>query len=151
MTTLAIMNQIVLDIASDYDRLKEWETIYVAPTLVWPRQARQFELQVIDGGSSYSDFEGGVQREHFDIILALFTRTAFDYKEQHYRVLQDISSSIFIFAAAIHAIIEGSLLTGELLTRPFRIHTSHPIATNSRFPDLMVKRLVFRGGLNATR
>lgn len=151
MPTLEIINQVVEDLAAIHERLEAWNTIYTSPAIIWPADARQYEVQVIDNGSEYFDFEGGVRNEDFSIMLAIYTRTLIDHAGKHWRTLRDTTESLFLFANVLRDALEGSFLTRHLLTRPFRITSAFPVATNSEFPGILLKRMSFRGGISVTR
>ena len=153
MPTVAVMNQIVEELAGEFTELTKDQDIYLSPLIIEAPARRLCTLQVCDGGVEYSDFEGGVKREHFNITIGILKVYKVDTSGRFHRYLSHLQESIFVIKERISDTLEGSYLKvlGEaLLVRPLRI-ISETKNRSGREEGLLIKELTFRGGLNEVR
>lgn len=153
MPTIDVMNQIVEELAEVFTELKKGYDIYLSPLVIEVSARRTCALQICDGGVQYSDFEGGVKREHFNITVGILKVFKIDSSGRYQRALSDLTESMFVIKERVSDTLEGSYLTvlGEaLLVRPLRIVNESPIRRGKE-KGLLIKELSFTGGLNETR
>ena len=153
MPTVAVMNQIIEELANVFTELRKAHEIYLVPIITEVPARGKFDLQVCDGGEDYSDFEGGVKREHFKIIVGILKVFKVDYGGKYHRYLSDTTESILVIKERVIDTLEGSYLEvfdEALLVRPLRI-VSGGKARGGKEKGLLIKELTFVGGMNETR
>lgn len=153
MPTIAVMNQIVEELADEFTELKKAFDIYLSPFIMEAPSRRSVTLQVCDGGVTYSDFEGGVKSEHFNITVGILKIFKVDWVGKYQRYLSDLQESMFVIKERASDALEGSylpVLGTALLVRPLRIVSETPIREGKE-KGLLIKELTFTGGLNETR
>ncbi len=153
MPTVNVMNQIVEELADEFTTLKKDFDIYLSPAVIEVPARRVCTLQVCDGGVNYSDFEGGVKREHFSIVIGILKLFKVDYAGRYQRYLSDLGKSMFVIKERVSDVLEGSYLEVEgaaLLVRPLRI-ASETVVRRGKEQGLLIKELTFIGGMNETR
>jgi len=153
MPTIAVMNQVVAELTAEFTELLADKDIYLSPIVIEIPARRQFVIQVCDGGSTYSDFEGGVKREHFKLIVGILRGFKVDYSGRYQQYLSHEEKSMFVIKERISDLLEGSyleVLEVPLLVRPLRITDESPIYRGKE-KGMLIKKLTFLGGLNETR
>ncbi len=153
MPTVAVMNQIVNELADEFTELRKDNEIYLSPVVVEVPARGVCVLQICDGGATYSDLEGGVKREHCSIIVGILKVFKVDYAGKFQRYLSDLEESMFIIKERVIDTLEGSYLIDldeTLLVRPLRIIIDARIRIGKE-KGLLIKELTFLGGLNETR
>jgi len=153
MPTVEVMNQIVQELANEFTELQKGTDIYLSPTVIEVPARRLCALQVCDGGVRYSDFEGGVKREHFTVTIGILKVYKVDSARRYHRYLSHLQSSMFAIKERVSDTLEGSYLEVvgvPLLVRPLRIESESAIRRGSEH-GLLVKELHFVGGLNEVR
>lgn len=153
MPTVAVMNQVVAELTAEFTELLEGKDVYLSPVVIETPARRLCVLQICDGGSTYSDFEGGVKREHFKIVVGILKGFKVDYSGRYQLYLSDLEKSMFIIKERISDVLEGSyleVLSTPLLVRPLRI-TNESAIHRGREKGMLIKELTFLGGLNETR
>ena len=151
MATLAILKQLEIDLAAAFTELKIRQTIYMSPYVAWEAVQQSLEIQIVERGGTYQDFEGGVRNGDFPIIIAIFYRSKIDWNKRHREALLREMTNIYDLKERVIAALEGSFLTGTLLTRPLRVTHESSVQQNPPFPDFLLKTLTFVGGHNALR
>jgi len=153
MPSVAVMNQVVAELAVEFTELKADQDIYLSPVVIETPARRLCVLQVCDGGSTYSDFEGGVKREHFKLIVGILKGYKVDYAGRYQRYLADLEESMFVIKERISDLLEGSYLKvfeEPLLVRPLRI-VSESAIYRGKEKGMLIKELTFLGGMNEVR
>lgn len=153
MPTIAVMNQIVEELADEFTKLRKNFDIYLSPVVMEVSAQRECALQICDGGVEYSDFEGGVKREHFKIVVGILKVFKVDSAGRYQRYLSSLQESMFVVKERVSDVLEGSylkVLGDPLLVRPLRITSESPIRKGDEL-GLLIKELTFIGGLNETR
>ena len=156
MPTREVMQATVEIINDACASLNQRNTVYISPAIIPIECQANFEVQVVDGGCAYRDLEGGVRSEHFNLLVAIFTRYQLDSGQKYANQLRDINHSIFELKEKIIIALDGSFcqktsFDDVLLTRPLRVTSENPVQTYTQFKGLLMKRLVFLGGINNVR
>jgi len=151
MPTLAILEQLLKDLAAEFTELTSPGTLYVSPVIIWPAILQRLEMQIILGTGQYHDFEGGIRTGDYTLTIAIFYKCNLDFDGRHHHSLLRDTQNIFALKERVIALLEGSFLTGTLLTRPLRLVTDVEIESHPQFENVLLKRLVFVGGHNAIR
>lgn len=151
MLTLEIMTRLLYDLVVPFPELRLWESLILTSEIQWFSSGPNFEIQVAEASSTYSDFEGGVQRGHHDIQIGLIIRNKLDSTSRSTQHLRDEVKNFYDYRNRVDTVFRGSFLTGQLLTRPLRI--IHETAVHSRkdVKGVKIKILTYRGGLNVDR
>lgn len=153
MPTIEVMNQVVAELTTEFSELAEDKDIYLSPVVIETPSRRLCVLQVCDGGSTYSDFEGGVKREHFRLIVGILKGFKVDYSGRYQRYLSDLEESMFVIKERVIDLLEGSylkVLDAPLLVRPLRI-TDESAIYRGKEKGMLIKKLTFLGGMNEVR
>ncbi len=153
MPTITVMNQIVAELTAEFEELQEAEDIFLSPLVIEVPARRSIVLEVVDGGSTYSDFDGGIKREHFTIIIGILHVFKVDYGGRYHRYLSDLKKSMFVIKERVSDTLEGSyleVLEVASLVRPLRITGETP-CRRGKEKGLLIKELAFIGGMNEIR
>lgn len=147
------MIQIVEELSEEFTELQKNNDIYLSPTIIELAGRRSLQIQVCDGGVTYSDFDGGVRREHFEVLVGILKVWKVDTSGEYWKFLTNLQESMFTVKERIIDVLEGTYLEFEganLLTRPLRIHQESRVK-KGREKGLLIKELSFVGGLNVLR
>lgn len=151
MPTLEILQQLQTDLANDFKELRVRETIYVVPQVLWEVVTQPLEIQISEGGGTYKDFEGGIRNGDFIFTIALFYRSQTDWSGKAHDALLRDTANIYTLKERVTVSLEGTFLTGNLLTRPLRIHREASVVSNKVLKGFFMKELTFVGGYNVER
>ena len=151
MPTLAIYEQLEKDLAEDFKELRIRESLYVSPRFIWEALIQNLEMQIVEGGGTYKDFEGGIRSGDFRITIGIFYTSIFDAQSKFRDGLLRDTQNIYTLKERVITSLEGSFLTDHLLTRPLRVVDEAPVIDNPKFNKWLLKTVSFVGGHNAER
>jgi len=149
MPSVAVMNRVVTELATEFTTLAASHDIYLAPSVIEIPGRRPLNIQVCDGGVNYTNFEGGVRTEHFTLLIGILKSYSVDYAGKYQKALADLTESIFVTKESVITTLEGSFLN-SLIVRPLRIMSESEIR-QGREAGLLIKTLSFIGGMNTAR
>ena len=151
MTTVAIFNAIAGEVAAIFNDLTAGVEVYLSPSLIALPAMKNFEIQIVDSGSEVLDRDGSISRVQFSVLIGLFVRIHQGYDQRHARALSGVSEGILVKKEAIRSALDGSFLVvdaAEILTRPLAYMRESPTREVPSVESLLVKELMFTGGVN---
>ncbi len=155
MPTIQAMNQVTYELGEVFIKFSKAHDIYLSPAVIEVPCRRDFNIQICDGGVQYEDFEGGVRREFFTLIIGILKSFPVDAAGKNHRSLSHETESIFAIKETIIDTLDGSFLvptTGDsYLVRPLRVVAESRIYQGRHLKGLLIKELSFLGGINVLR
>lgn len=145
-TKLDVLRQIIPALGSYFPDLTPWDQIYLTPKIMIVQSMAPLEIQVCEGASAYVDHDGSCRSEDFTVLVGIFRKYRLDSGGRHSKALSDLSTSLFLLKEVVLRALDGSFLTGNLLTRPLII-VSESAVTDAGGGQLL-KTLNFVAGLN---
>lgn len=143
---LDIMSQTVVDLATVFPGLTAHLEIYLTPRIKVVPGMAPLELQVCESGCVYPDHDGSCRSEDFTVQVGIFRKYNLDSGNRHAKALADLNLSIFKLKETVIDILDGSFLTGDLLTRPLIVKSESAITEPAE--NQLLKTITFIAGLN---
>jgi len=150
MPTQASFNRVLVEINTANNYLVAGTNLYFAPAVLWFEGMSAYEVQVIDGGSSHRDFDGGIDPEDFNLQIAYFRRIRVDHGLKSHKALSNATIAFRADIKTIRDALDGSFLNGTI-HRPLRCTNESAVQQNRKYPGVFLKILTFRGTYNESR
>lgn len=148
-TKLDVMRQVVIDLGTVFPELTAGQEIYLSPKIMPVDSMSNLELQVCEGGSEYPEHDGSCRSEDFIVRIGIFRKYRLDSGGRQSKALTDLATSLFSLKETVMDLLDGSFLTGDLLTRPLIIRTESEVSETKQEGQLL-KTLNFLAGLNTS-
>jgi hypothetical protein len=155
------MDKIVLQtvkklLCRTFGNLRADYEIYLTPALIVGGRVGNFEIQIWDSGSGFSDPDGGILTETLQIGVGLILQSELNWSDRHGETLEKLHNNIFDATLTIKNLLENNILLDEetqvnTLTRPLRVTQITPIRPLTTQPLVLVRELGFMGGYLSVR